>query len=285
MLELISVSEPENPHRNGDVIFIHGLAGDAWGTWHHQDRRDRSDCDFWLTWLKEDLTQKGIDVGVWTFGYDAARFQFSGSAMPRFDQASNLLESLQVREIGERPVIFVTHSMGGLLVKEVLRTAQNFRRQAIIEQTKGIVFLSTPHTGSHLARLIEHISILARPTVNVQELREHAPALRSLNEWYRQNVDNLAIDTKVFYETQPTAGILVVDEDSANPGIRDVNPVAIPKDHNQIAKPSSKEDLVYLSVKQFVEKHIKPRPKLPSNDTIVLKRPNFVTTEDPHYPL
>ncbi|MEA5621951.1 esterase/lipase family protein [Nostoc sp. UHCC 0251] len=287
MLGLISVSGCENPHRNGDVIFIHGLAGHAWGTWHHQDRRDRSDCDFWFTWLQEDLTNKGIDVGVWTFGYDAARSQFSGSAMARFDQASNLLEFLQVQGIGERPVIFVTHSMGGLLVKEVLRTAQNFPRQgqAIIEQTKGIVFLATPHTGSHLAKLIEHIRILARPTVNVQELMEHAPALRSLNEWYRQNVEILGIDTKVFYETQPTAGILVVDEDSANPGITDVNPVAIAKDHNQIAKPSSREDLVYLSVKQFVKKHIKPRPILPSNDTIVLKKPNFVKTEDPHYPL
>lgn len=285
MSELFCVSGCENPQRSGDVIFIHGLAGDAWGTWHYQDRRDRSDRDFWLTWLQNDLTHKGIDVGVWTFGYDAARFQFSGSAMPRFDQASNLLEFLQVREIGERPVVFVTHSMGGLLVKEMLRTAQNFRMQTLMEQTKGIVFLSTPHTGSHLAKLIDHFSILVRPTVNVEELKAHVPALRSLNEWYRQNVQSLAIDTKVFYETQPTAGILVVDEDSANPGIVNVNPVAIAKDHNQIAKPSSKEDLVYLSVKQFIEKHIKPRPQLPSGDTIVLQRPTFVQSENPHYPL
>jgi protein SERAC1 len=79
MSELFSVG-CENPHRNGDVIFIHGLGGDAWGTWHSQNQRDRSNCDFWLTWLQEDLTEKGIDVAVWTFGYDAAHFQFSGSA-------------------------------------------------------------------------------------------------------------------------------------------------------------------------------------------------------------
>jgi hypothetical protein len=40
--------------------------------------------------------------------------------------------------------------MGGLLVKEMLRNAQTFNRQSVIKQTKGIVFLSTPHTGSHL---------------------------------------------------------------------------------------------------------------------------------------
>ncbi len=237
MLGLLSVLGCDNPHRRGDIIFVHGLAGHSWSTWHPQDKKVRQDSNFWLSWLGEDLQHNGIDVGVWTFGYEAARFQFSGSAMPRFDQASNLLEYLEVNEIGERPLIFVTHSMGGLLVKEAVRTAQNFNKQAIIEQTKGIVFLSTPHTGSHLANLIDNIGVLARPTVNVEELKAHAPELRSLNEWYRQKVESLAIDTKVFYETQPIHGILVVDEDSANPGIKDVKPVAVPFDHNSIAKP------------------------------------------------
>ena len=175
--------------------------------------------------------------------------------MARFDLASTLLEYLEVNDIGERPLIFVTHSMGGLLVKEAIRTAQNFNKQGIIEKTKGIVFLSTPHTGSHLANLIDNIGVLARPTVNVEELKAHAPELRNLNEWYRQNVESLAINTKVFYETKPIHGILVVDEDSANPGIKDVKPVAVPFDHNSIAKPQ-KNDLVYLSVKKFVIQYL-----------------------------
>ncbi|WP_287523276.1 hypothetical protein [Okeania sp. SIO2C2] len=94
---------------------------------------------------------------------------------------------------------------------------------------------------------------MTRATVNIQELKLHTPQLRQLNEWYRQNVDNLGIKTQVFYETQPMRGVLVVDEDSANPGIKDVKPVAIPADHNSIAK-LGKNDLVYLSVKKFVKK-------------------------------
>lgn len=262
MLGLLPVNGCDNPHRRGDIIFVHGLAGHSWSTWHPQDNKVRQDANFWLSWLGEDLQHNGIDVGVWTFGYEAARFQFSGSAMARFDQASNLLEYLEVNDIGERPLIFVTHSMGGLLVKETIRTAQNFNKQAIIKQTKGIVFLSTPHTGSHLAKLIDNIGVLARPTVNVEELKAHAPELRSLNEWYRQNVDDLAIDTKVFYETKPTGGILVVDEDSANPGIKDVKPVAVPFDHNSITKPQ-KNNLVYLSVRKFVEQLLPSQLQLP----------------------
>ncbi|WP_293114769.1 triacylglycerol lipase [Okeania sp. SIO1I7] len=249
MLGLSSVFQCENSHPRGDIVFVHGLAGHPWSTWHPQGKRDNQDLDFWPFWLGEEL-----QANVWTFGYDAPRFGYFGQGMPRFDLASNLLEYLAVNDIGDRPLIFVTHNMGGLVVKDVIRTAQNFDdKKAIIEQTQGIVFLSTPHQGSHLANLIDNINVLTKATVNVQELKPHAPQLRQLNEWYRQNVDNLGIKTQVFYETKPMRGVLVVDEDSANPGIKDVKPVAIPADHNSIAK-LGKNDLVYLSVKKFVKK-------------------------------
>ncbi|MHC5721113.1 MAG: AAA-like domain-containing protein, partial [Nostoc sp.] len=102
----------------------------------------------------------------------------------------------------------------------MLRNAQTFKKKAVIQQTKGIVFLSTPHTGSHLANLVDKISILARNSVSVDELKAHIPQLRQLNEWYRQNVDSLEIATKVYFETRPTRGFLVVDPDSANPAIK-----------------------------------------------------------------
>ncbi len=253
---LLPVFGCDSSTRKGDIIFVHGLAGHSWSTWHPQNKKDSKDLNFWLYWLGEELQQEEINVCIWTFGYEAARFKFSGAAMPLFDQASNLLEYLKVKNIGERPLIFVTHSMGGLLVKEAIRSAQNFDDyKTIIKQTKGIVFLATPHTGSHLASLIKNLGALAAPSVNVQELETHKPELRNLNEWYRQNIENLTIETKIFYETQPMNGILVVDEDSANPGIKNVKPIAISKDHNSIAKPQ-KSDLVYLGVKDFVIKEL-----------------------------
>ncbi|MGB3514149.1 MAG: alpha/beta fold hydrolase [Microcoleaceae cyanobacterium] len=258
MLGLSPVFKSENSYPRGDIVFVHGLAGHPWSTWHPESKRDNQDLNFWPFWLGEELEANGIDVNVWTFGYDAPRFGYVGQGMPRFDLASNLLEYLEVNDIGDRPLIFVTHSMGGLVVKDVIRTAQNFEdKKAIIEQTQGIVFLSTPHQGSHLANLINNIKALTQATVNVEELKAHSPQLRQLNEWYRQNVDNLGIKTQVLFETQPMSGVLVVDEDSANPGIKDVKPVAIPADHNSIAKPQ-KNDLVYLSVKKFVQKSLPP---------------------------
>ena len=244
-LGLQEIGGCNNVNREGDVIFVHGLGGNARSTWQPEEPQDDK---FWLNWLSQDLE----NVGIWSFGYEAEPFDWKGKAMPLFDQASNLLEWIDSKGIGKKPAIFVTHSLGGLLVKEMIRTAQTFNRQKIIEQIKGIVFLATPHTGSHLANLIDCVGALTRTTVSVEELKAHAPELRELNEWYRENVHDFGVATKVFYETRSVHGILVVDADSANPGINGVKPVAIAKDHISIAKPDSREDLIYLSVKRFI---------------------------------
>ncbi|MBN3927030.1 AAA-like domain-containing protein [Nostoc sp. NMS4] len=272
MTGLIKISGCDNPKRCGDVIFVHGLGGHSRATWHPQELRN--DDNFWLTWL----AQERPDLGIWSFGYKAEPFEWRGSTMPLFDRASNLQEYLQVNDIGKYPIIFIAHSMGGLLVKEMLRNAQTFQKKAVIQQTKGIVFLSTPHTGSHLANLVDKISILARTTVSVNELKSHIPQLRQLNEWYRQNVDSLEITTKVYFETKPTQGFLVVDPDSANPGIKDVQPTATDDDHLSITKPKSTDNLVYKGVSQFIKQQLlinlgiieQPTPKVKQNNSSVI---------------
>ncbi len=272
MTGLIKISGCDNPKRRGDVIFVHGLGGHARGTWHPQELRN--DDNFWLTWL----AQERPDLGIWSFGYKAEPFEWRGSTMPLFDRASNLQEYLEVYDFGKYPIIFIAHSMGGLLIKEMLRNAQTFQKKAVIQQTKGIVFLSTPHTGSHLANLVDKIGILARTSVSVNELKIHIPQLRQLNEWYRQNVDFLEITTKVYFETKPTQGFLVVDPDSANPGIKDVQPTATDDDHLSITKPKSTENLVYKGVSQFIKQQLlinlgnvkQPTPKVKENNSSVI---------------
>jgi pimeloyl-ACP methyl ester carboxylesterase len=273
---LIKISGCENPKRCGDIIFVHGLGGHARSTWHPQELAN--DDNFWLMWL----AQERPDLGIWSFGYNAAPFEWKGATMPLFDRASNLLEYLAVNDIGKYPIIFVTHSMGGLLVKEMLRNAQTFNRQSVIKQTKGIVFLSTPHTGSHLANLINNIGTLARTTVSVDELKSHIPQLRQLNEWYRQNVDAMAITTKVYYETKPTKIVLVVDPDSANPGIKDVQPTATDDDHISITKPKSPDNLVYKGVSRFIKEQLlnifkPPENQSPNISSFYIQRPEIET--------
>ncbi len=284
---LSEISGCQNYNRRGDVVFVHGLAGHPWDTWHWQSNssKDYQATNFWLNWLGEDLK----DVWIWTFGYYAARLRANGSAMPLFDQASNFLDDLENFNIGERPIIFVTHSMGGLLVKKMLSTAENFvrdkRKKAVIDSTKGIVFLSTPHLGSDVAQWVKSLTGFLT-TVSVEELKAHAPQLRELDEWYRQHVDEFEIKTKVYYETRPTSGVLVVNASSANPGIKDVKPIAVEADHDTIAKPQPGDKKVYLGVKNFIEDSLPRQKSLPPGDTSVLQ-PQTIAEKaiNPYQPL
>lgn len=88
LIGLQEIKGCNNPDRNGDVIFVHGLGGNLRSTWHPEELQDDN---FWLNWLYQDHA----DIGVWSFGYEAEPSEWRGKAMPLFDQASNLLEWLE----------------------------------------------------------------------------------------------------------------------------------------------------------------------------------------------
>jgi pimeloyl-ACP methyl ester carboxylesterase len=253
---LIPIFGCDNVNRIGDVIFVHGLGGDARGTWHPQGQRD--DNNFWPMWLGEELP----DVGIWSLGYEVEPFRWRGDSMPLVDRATNTLAVLDSHAIGAYPLIFITHSLGGLLVKQMLRHAWDYGNpewKLIVEQTKGIVFLSTPHSGSNIANWVKYIGVILQASVSVDELEAHHSRLRELNEVYRNHEWLSQIPIQVYCENQKTSGFLVVDQTSANPGIKNVTPILMDDDHLSICRPSSPKNMLYRRVKNFINKKIKKK--------------------------
>jgi triacylglycerol esterase/lipase EstA (alpha/beta hydrolase family) len=186
----------KNPDRVGDVIFVHGLNGDPEKSWSH----DGSKAGCWPYWLAEDCP----NLGIWSIGYKVASSAWKGSAMPLFDRATNILAELAAEEgLGTKPICFITHSMGGLLVKQMLRNADDnttpeFKKFS--NAVRGLIFLATPHTGSDLAKLGTYLNFFLHTTIAVRELESHSSPLRELNLWYRNNAYRLDIKTEVFFE-------------------------------------------------------------------------------------
>jgi pimeloyl-ACP methyl ester carboxylesterase len=290
MSELVSICGTSNPNRRGDVVFVHGLNGDARTTWHPKDQPD----EFWPSWLCEDMPE----IGVWSVGYEVNSFGWKGSTMPLADRAVNALVLLDTYGIGkENPVVFITHSLGGLLVKEMLRKATDnsvTEGQQLAEHTKGVVFLSTPHSGSDLANFVDFLKVLL-PTDSVRELKPNEPRLRELNTWYRNNVSRLGIETQVYRESKPTkAGqgcfksrieSMVVDANSSDPGIAGVTAVPLDEDHLSISSPK-RDSLLYRRISEFVKEEFKEKSEpaaisktsLPEEKPTSLKRSvNFDT--------
>ncbi|PKU31366.1 protein serac1 [Limosa lapponica baueri] len=86
-------------------------------------------------------------------------------------RSNELLDKLRAAGIGERPLVWVSHSMGGLLVKKMLVDAsKNPEMDKIVNNTRGIIFYSVPHHGSQLAEYSINARYLLFPSVEVKEL-------------------------------------------------------------------------------------------------------------------
>jgi pimeloyl-ACP methyl ester carboxylesterase len=228
-----------------DVVFVHGLNGNARETWSREDQRS-----FWPQWLAADVA----DVAVWTVDYDAWSSGWRGRSMSMQDRAINLLALLQSHDIGERPLCFVTHSMGGLLAKAILMHAAEGRTEyaPFATVTKGVVFLATPHNGSGITKAVKALGVLYRGTAAVKDLKRNAGPLRKLDRSYRNWVKEVEIRHLVFFEKYKTRMVRVVDEDSADPNLAGVEPIPVEANHIDICKPLGRESLVYGKVRRFV---------------------------------
>jgi len=231
-----------------DVVFLHGIEGDPIKTWTNEKG------GFWPAWLAEESEE----LAVWSVGYEASASKWTGTAMPLFDRAHNILAQLKAAGIGDRPICWVTHSMGGVLVKQMLRNADSmgYKFRHIGAAARGVVFIATPHTGTDLATVAHYFRFL-RISVAAQELQALSGPLLELNIWYRENYRRLQLTTEVFFENQNTKGVRVVDRGTADPGLEGVIAIGVDADHSGICKPADKSDLVYQGTKALIEELIR----------------------------
>ncbi|MGK7893548.1 MAG: SAVED domain-containing protein [Xenococcus sp. (in: cyanobacteria)] len=244
-----------------DVIFVHGLNGHFQDTWNYKRLKK---------FYKEDRFWANSSIAFWSLSYEAKPSNWMGNTMPLSDRAINVLATLKGQEIGSKPIIFIVHSLGGLLVKQMLRSARDLAREYkdIVSNTVGIIFFATPHSGSNLANYTKYLEIILKRTVSVQELERNTPVLLEINKWFRNNVEEMSIEILVFYETQKTQlingkffgivgkmkPILVVESSSADPGINGVTPIPIDADHINICKPEDTDSTAYTNTKIFIQK-------------------------------
>ena len=95
------------------IVFLHGLSGDAFDTWTYGDSKEA----FWPQWIASDYPE----LAVFSIGYDA---EFVGHSQFIHERANNILASLRSRRIfQDKPFVFVVHSLGGLVAKDIVLAA------------------------------------------------------------------------------------------------------------------------------------------------------------------
>ncbi|KAK4139396.1 uncharacterized protein C8A04DRAFT_33147 [Dichotomopilus funicola] len=177
-----------HPKAQADILFIHGLGGNPGRTW-----KATSNDVFWPTDLLPASLGDNLPVNILTYGYNAEVFSWfwekpkpttstatgndgddnrTGSGKPKpknpstdpiHQHAHTLIAQLtshrQSQNTARLPLIWVAHSLGGVLAKRALLyshevlTARMAEYRSIFISTYAMIFLGTPHDGSDLATL------------------------------------------------------------------------------------------------------------------------------------
>jgi hypothetical protein len=241
------------------VLLVHGLGGHPYNTWRRGDVNTAWSADetFWPLWLERDCNS----LAVYVIGYEAPVSRWRGTAMHLTDLATNILANLLPQQVLPRgPLVFIGHSLGGLVIKQLLRTAESEARYDprafdLIARVGKVAFLGTPHSGAGLASLGDRLRILVRPSAATASLVRNDPNLRDLNNWYREWANDRGIAHLILTETAPTPILgMIVLPDSADPGLANVRAIPITADHKGVCKPANDKSEIYVLVRDFVSR-------------------------------
>lgn len=263
-----------------DVVFIHGLGGHAKTTWMQDKTNDET---FWPSWLAQDLPE----ACVWSAEYPAAASKWLGrgsKSIPLETVVFALLDRFSHLGFGDRPVILVCHSLGGLVAKQLVRAAAERTASDMWKKVgaaiKGVVFISTPHSGAPLANFFVNLARLLFPpflvhaTASLKNLQTNSIALNQLSDWYREAAHTDQIATLAYYEQEPTRGIQVVNLDSANPKLLKVTAIPLPFDHWGTSKARDRGAQVYVGTLSFIREVLEGLPPSKKLNLSIVSPPN-----------
>src|SRR4051812_32141864 len=164
-----------NPRPRDVLVFVHGILGDGVTSWTSKSGT------YWPSLVASDPDLKGYDIYV--FEYPTSAF---GGCMAVTDLANDL--RLHLRDAGllndYTNIIFVAHSMGGLVVQQLLLR----NREEIVPKVPAILLFGTPSGGSRkadLARLVATCSQLD----DLRTLDQNSYLQSLYSDWKSANLD------------------------------------------------------------------------------------------------
>jgi len=248
-----------------DIVFVHGLSGDREKTWASPGE---SKC-----WPRDLLPAKVPKTRILTFGYDAYVIAPGKLSQDRIrDHARDLVNRLAsartTEEERNRPIIFVGHSLGGIVCKDALQVSTNNAEshlQAIAALTRAILFVATPHTGSSVASWAKiPAKLLARfqlTNTKLLPILEETSEVRDrihddfLSLLRKRQLRDPPLDITCLFETLNMGPVTVVSPNSAV--ITGYNSISIHANHRDIVRMTGGNwegaDTIVKELKRWIE--------------------------------
>jgi hypothetical protein len=232
--------------RPGLIIFVHGLRGSAKETWLNKNTNA-----YWPQLMGEDKVFERFDI--YTASY----------------QAGLNIEELTTQLMGEidpffqkyESIVLVTHSMGGLIAKNMLTKLLTPSSVKKLQQIKAILYFGTPAQGADAAWWGQWINW--DPQIKDLLPADKNTMLQSIdNNWGRLISERNKSGWKFpksfcAYETKKTYGLPLVDRTAAHTWC-DTDMQGMPYNHIFLVKPESRNHQVYTWARDRILEVIQP---------------------------
>ncbi|KAF8532917.1 hypothetical protein BDD12DRAFT_535075 [Trichophaea hybrida] len=255
-----------------DLIAVTGLAGHAYGSW-----KERGGNTMWL----RDLVPEDIPtIRVLTYGFNSVLVGSKSTSSIRQFAKTFLEDVLNTRETSDgkqRPLIFIGHSLGGLIVKEAIAAAAKAAKDpkrtygALLTSVYGAIFFGVPNRGLKIDELVHMVK--GQPNERlVRDLAPRSEFLEMLHETFCERFDFNDTEVISFYETEETKtvkrneigqwtrdgpSVILVEKVSAVdtvPNEAKHNQIPIDRDHSNIVKFTGRSDTYYVTLRRHLKR-------------------------------
>lgn len=260
------------------IVAVHGLNENHTDAWLH-----RSSSGSEVLWLRDLLPKTIRAARVFSVDYDAqpSLFYGNGSVARLQREAETLVAQLQADRsmdcCPQRPIIFICHGLGGVLVKKALshsstRTNRNLEHlYSIFTSTFAVLFFGTPHMSA------DEANWFVPPRGNSPQIYQSgngfqmhptsendSGALQMVTGHFTSLMKQFHIF--FFWEQVPTdfgnRRAFVVDESSAAPMIDNTERSGIPATHADMAKFPGLGDSSYRTVIEALARYCHDAPPI-----------------------
>ncbi|KAI0861805.1 hypothetical protein F4860DRAFT_159420 [Xylaria cubensis] len=252
-----------------DIVAVHGLNGTARDTW--------TDKASGMLWLEDFLPDAIPQARIMTFGYDSLLLSCATGQIEDFarDLLNRLWALRNSRETINRPLVFVAHSLGGIVVKKALILANEDKRYYgdILSSTIGIIFMGTPHKGAKLADWASFLTNVTKIMPGLQgfrrnlikDLETHSRTLDEISKSFRPRCNDLRIMSFIESQFEPPLNVLVVPKESARLDVTNEMVFPVNTHHRNICRYPSAKDQTYNLVAASIESIISGESKQHAN--------------------
>ncbi|KGQ03263.1 Protein SERAC1 [Beauveria bassiana D1-5] len=272
------ICRPRNENRSGtlqilsgkddakfEIIAVPGLGAHPYHTWEAQKTEgpNAAECQTAQSpkvhLLKDLLAHEFPDARIWNFAHEST-WLIDAPVKTTEEIGKCLLKEIKdKRPFPSLPIIFIGHSLGGIIIKQALCTGDS---QDIVDNTAGIIFLGAPHQGSSVsiagAALAALTGFLGSDTTLLLSLKNHGAQLSNLTDTFDSSIaPNERRERKIpiisFYETKKTylLGLslgVVVSRDSAKVHADARESHSIETDHSGLNKCGGPTDPLFTAL-------------------------------------